>query len=74
MYDGLGDFNKAVFGGSRTTAAFTAMVQDDDSLGIAFRSRSVNELNLGQIETQEEFQQEIVDGLAMQTGRQVNPL
>lgn len=73
MYGGHGQINSAVFGGSDSTAGFTALLNDEgDTISMGWRSRSVNVRNFGQIEGPMEYRQPIMDIIAEMTGLPVS--
>ena len=63
--------NAAAFGDSRSTVAFTAIVQDDGSLELNWLSRGVNGRNFGDFVAPASQQQAIINAVAKATGRTV---
>jgi RHS repeat-associated protein len=63
--------NTAAFGDSRTTVAFTAIVQDDGSLALEWFSRGVNRRNFGDVIAPANVQPQIIRAIARATGRTV---
>jgi hypothetical protein len=68
---GHATLNAAAFGGSNTTVAFTAIVQDDGSLALEWFSRGVNGQHFGDFIAPARFQPQIIRAIARATGRTV---